>query len=148
MAATHPGVIVIQEWWGLDGHIRDIAERYAREGFVALAPDMYHGKFATEPDEARKLVMSMNREQANKDLMGAVKFLQSLAVGFAEEGRRDGFLHGRGADAVAGDGFHRRSRRRRRSTRGFGRVPTTWRRSRRRCSAPSARTTAASRSTP
>ena len=75
----HPGVIVIQEWWGLDGHIRDVAERYAREGFVALAPDMYHGQFATEPDEARKLVMAMNREQANKDLLGAVRYLHSLS---------------------------------------------------------------------
>lgn len=74
----HPGVIVIQEWWGLDGHIRDVAERYAREGFVALAPDMYRGQVATEPDEARKLVMAMNREQANKDLLGAVRYLQSL----------------------------------------------------------------------
>jgi carboxymethylenebutenolidase len=67
----HPGVIVIQEFWGLDGHIRDIAERFAREGFVALAPDLYHGNFATEPDEARKLAMNMNREQAVKDLLGA-----------------------------------------------------------------------------
>ena len=75
---THPGVIVIQEWWGLDGHIRDIADRFAREGFVALAPDMYHGKFATEPDEARKLVMNMNREQAQKDLLGSVAYLRSL----------------------------------------------------------------------
>jgi carboxymethylenebutenolidase len=71
-------VIVIQEWWGLDGHIRDIADRFAREGFVALAPDMYHGKFATEPDEARKLVMNMNREQAQKDLLGSVAYLRSL----------------------------------------------------------------------
>jgi carboxymethylenebutenolidase len=76
---THPGVIVIQEWWGLDGHIRDIADRFAREGFVALAPDMYHGKFATEPDEARKLVMNMNRDQAQKDLLGSVAFMRSLA---------------------------------------------------------------------
>ena len=74
-AATHPGVIVIQEWWGLDGHIRDIAERFAREGFVALAPDLYHGAVATEPDEARKLVMNMNREQAVKDLLGVGFFL-------------------------------------------------------------------------
>lgn len=76
---AHPGVIVIQEWWGLDGHIRDVAERLAREGFVALAPDMYHGQVATEPDEARKLAMAMNREQANKDLVGAVRYLQSLS---------------------------------------------------------------------
>lgn len=74
----HPGVIVIQEFWGLDGHIRDIAERFAREGFVALAPDLYHGTFATEPDEARKLAMNMNREQAVKDLLGALKRLQSM----------------------------------------------------------------------
>lgn len=77
-AATHPGVIVIQEWWGLDAHIKSIADRFAREGFVALAPDLYHGQFATEPDEARKLVMNMNREQAQKDLVGAVKYLQAL----------------------------------------------------------------------
>jgi carboxymethylenebutenolidase len=77
--AVHPGVIVIQEWWGLDGHIKDIAERFAREGFVALAPDLYHGQFATEPDEARKLVMNMNREQALKDMTGAVRYLQGMA---------------------------------------------------------------------
>ena len=75
---THPGVIVIQEWWGLDGHIRDVAERFAREGFVALAPDLYHGKVASEPDEARKLVMGMSREQALKDLQGAVTYLVGL----------------------------------------------------------------------
>jgi carboxymethylenebutenolidase len=77
-AASHPAVIVIQEWWGLDAHIKSIADRFAREGFVALAPDLYHGQFATEPDEARKLVMNMNREQAIKDLLGAVKYVRSL----------------------------------------------------------------------
>lgn len=78
-SGAHPGVIVIQEWWGLDGHIKSIADRFAREGFVALAPDLYHGSFATEPDEARKLVMNMNREQAVKDLTGAVRYLLGLA---------------------------------------------------------------------
>lgn len=73
-----PGVIVIQEWWGLDDHIKSIADRFADEGFVALAPDLYHGSFATEPDEARKLVMNMNREQAIKDLLGAVRHLQGM----------------------------------------------------------------------
>jgi carboxymethylenebutenolidase len=76
---SHPGVIVIQEWWGLDPHIRDVADRFAREGFVALAPDLYHGEFATEPDEARKLAMNLNRERAIKDLMGAVRHLQAQA---------------------------------------------------------------------
>src|SRR6185437_9224503 len=74
----HPGVIVIQEWWGLDEHIRDVARRVAGEGFVALAPDLYHGEFATEPDEARKLVMNMNRDQAMKDLSGAVAHLRAM----------------------------------------------------------------------
>ena len=73
-----PGVVVIQEWWGLDGHIKDIAERFAREGFVAIAPDLYHGQVASEPDEARKLVMNLNREQAMKECLGAVAHLQAL----------------------------------------------------------------------
>jgi carboxymethylenebutenolidase len=76
--AAHPGVIVIQEWWGLDDHIKDVARRLAGQGFVALAPDLYHGAFATEPDEARKLVMNMNRDQAMKDLSGAVAHLRAL----------------------------------------------------------------------
>jgi len=77
-AAPHPAVVVIQEWWGLDGHIKSIADRFAGEGFIALAPDLYHGNIATEPDEARKLVMNMNREQAIKDLLGAVRHLQGI----------------------------------------------------------------------
>ena len=76
--AKHPGVIVIQEWWGLDEHIRDVARRVAAEGYIALAPDLYHGEFATEPDEARKLVMNMNREQALKDVIGAADYLKSM----------------------------------------------------------------------
>ena len=47
------GVIVIQEWWGLVDHIKDVADRFAREGFVALAPDLYEGKQTDEPDDAR-----------------------------------------------------------------------------------------------
>ena len=57
-------MVVIQEWWGLVPHIQDVCERFARQGFVALAPDLYHGKAASEPDEARKLLMEMDREQA------------------------------------------------------------------------------------
>ena len=61
-----PGVIVIQEWWGLVPHITDIADRFAAEGFVALAPDMYHGEMTDEPDMAGKLLMSMNLATAGK----------------------------------------------------------------------------------
>ena len=70
-----PGVIVIQEWWGLVPHIKDIADRFAAEGFVALAPDMYHGEVTSEPDLAGKLLMSMNLATAGKDLSGAVDAL-------------------------------------------------------------------------
>lgn len=70
-----PGVLVIQEWWGLVGHIKHVCDRFAAEGFSALAPDMYHGKTASEPDEAGKLFMALNIAQAEKDLAGAAKYL-------------------------------------------------------------------------
>jgi carboxymethylenebutenolidase len=70
-----PGVVVIQEWWGLAGHIKDVADRFAREGFVALAPDLYHGELTAEPDAAGKLMMALNVDQAAKDLQGAVAYL-------------------------------------------------------------------------
>jgi carboxymethylenebutenolidase len=70
-----PGVLVIQEWWGLNDQIKGVAERLAGEGFVALAPDLYRGAHASEPDEAAKIMMSLNLERATKDLSGAVDFL-------------------------------------------------------------------------
>ena len=73
---TGPGVLVIQEWWGLNDHIKDIVERFAAAGFVALAPDLYHGTVSTEPDGAGKLMMALNIEQAGKDMSGAIDELQ------------------------------------------------------------------------
>jgi len=70
-----PGVIVIQEWWGLVPHIKHICDRLAAEGFTALAPDLYHGRTTTAPDEAGRLMMALNIGQAAKDLNGAVAFL-------------------------------------------------------------------------
>ncbi len=70
-----PGVIVIQEWWGLVPHIKGIADRFAEEGFVALAPDLYHGETAKSPDEAGKLMMAMNIDETEKDLRGAITYL-------------------------------------------------------------------------
>src|SRR5690242_2278583 len=70
-----PGIVVIQEWWGLDDHIKDVTRRMATEGFVALAPDLYRGVATKEPDEARKLAMELDRERAIKDIQGAVNFL-------------------------------------------------------------------------
>ncbi|MGH7353687.1 MAG: dienelactone hydrolase family protein [Candidatus Rokuibacteriota bacterium] len=89
-----PGLIVIQEWWGLVGHIKKVCDRFAAEGFSALAPDMYHGKTADEPDGAGKLFMALNIAQAEKDLRGAEKFLAGHsstaalgAVGFCMGGQ-------------------------------------------------------------
>lgn len=73
-----PGVLVIQEWWGLVPHIKNVADRFAAAGYVALAPDLYHGKAATEPDEARKLMMELQIGQAGKDMAGAVAYIRSL----------------------------------------------------------------------
>jgi carboxymethylenebutenolidase len=70
-----PAVIVIQEWWGLAPHIKEVADRFAGAGFVALAPDLYHGILATEPDEAAKLMMGLAMDQAAKDIAGAAAYL-------------------------------------------------------------------------
>ena len=74
-SGSGPGVVVIQEWWGLVDHVKDVADRFAREGFVALAPDMYHGETATSPDDAGKLMMALNIEQTERDLRGAIDCL-------------------------------------------------------------------------
>ena len=93
-AGKGPGVIVIQEWWGLVPHIKKVCDRFAAEGFTALAPDMYHGQTATEPDGAGKLFMALNIAQAEKDLRGAAKYLAGQsssaklgAVGFCMGGQ-------------------------------------------------------------
>jgi carboxymethylenebutenolidase len=70
-----PGVVVLQEWWGLNDQIREVCDRFASEGFVALAPDIYRGVVTREPDEAAKLMMALNIEQAAKDMVGAVDWL-------------------------------------------------------------------------
>ena len=78
-----PAIIVIQEWWGVDEHIKDITERLARLGFAALAPDLYHGQITSEPDEARKLAMSLEYDKAAKEIDGAAHWLtqQTFAAG-------------------------------------------------------------------
>jgi carboxymethylenebutenolidase len=68
-------VIVIQEWWGLVPHIEQIADRFADAGFVALAPDLYHGESTKSPDQAGKMMMAMRVDQAERDLAGAIDHL-------------------------------------------------------------------------
>lgn len=73
----YPGVVVIQEWWGLNPNICDIANRIAAEGYVALAPDLFHGAVTAEPDEAQKLMMTLQEPNALVDMSGAVAALQA-----------------------------------------------------------------------
>jgi carboxymethylenebutenolidase len=74
-----PGVLVIQEWWGLDSGIKEMAERLGKAGFVALAPDLYHGQLAghDEMDKAAHLMQSMPADRAARDMSGAIDFLAS-----------------------------------------------------------------------
>jgi len=73
------GVIVLQEYWGLVGHITDVCDRLAAQGFFALAPDLYHGAEAKSPDDAAKLMMALNIAEAAKDLSGAADHLIAIA---------------------------------------------------------------------
>jgi carboxymethylenebutenolidase len=84
-----PGVVVIQEWWGLVDHIRDVCDRLAREGFVAFAPDLYRGEAASEPGDAQRLMMDLDLPRAASDLEGAVATLLSHD---AVEGARVGCI--------------------------------------------------------
>lgn len=77
--ATRVPLVVIQEWWGLVPHIKDVCDRFAAEGFVALAPDLFRGETATEPDEAGKYMMALNLEQAARDMSGAVDKVAEVA---------------------------------------------------------------------
>lgn len=70
-----PAVVVIQEWWGLVPHIEDVVDRFAREGFVAIAPDLYHGKTTTSPDDAGKMLMELDVDRAEREIAGAGDWL-------------------------------------------------------------------------
>ncbi|HUH81551.1 MAG TPA: dienelactone hydrolase family protein [Solirubrobacteraceae bacterium] len=73
-----PATIVLQEWWGLDSHIRSVCDRFAAAGFFALAPDLYRGETAEGPDEAQQKMMALSMETAEKDMCGAAEHLASL----------------------------------------------------------------------
>lgn len=93
-AGPFPAVVIIQEWWGLDAHIKDVAERYTREGYLSLAPDLYHGKVTTDPNEAGKLMTALDREEAVKDLLGAVAHLKAMKEVRADRIGATGFCMG------------------------------------------------------
>lgn len=91
---AYPGVLVVQEWWGLNDHIRDIAERLAAEGFVALAPDLYKGKTTKDPDLAAAWMAALDREEAMTILLAALRFLQEKEPVYAEHIGVVGFCMG------------------------------------------------------
>ncbi len=71
-----PGIVLLQEYWGINDHIRDVAGRWAKEGFVVLAPDLYRGGVAGTPEEAMQLMGALPRERALADIAGAVAALR------------------------------------------------------------------------
>jgi len=76
--ANAPGVVVIQEWWGLDDEVKSVAERLAKAGYRALVPDLYRGKLALEAKEAEHLMGDLNfADAASQDIRGAVQYLKA-----------------------------------------------------------------------
>jgi carboxymethylenebutenolidase len=75
----HPALVVIQEWWGLNDWVKEQARKFAEEGFVALAPDLYRGKVATDPAMAHELSRGMPQDRALRDLKGAFAYLAARA---------------------------------------------------------------------
>jgi len=76
--AHAPGVVVIQEWWGLDEEVKAVADRFAQAGYRALVPDLYRGKLALEANEAEHLMGDLNfGDAAGQDIRGAVQYLKA-----------------------------------------------------------------------
>lgn len=78
--AQHPGLVLIQEWWGIEPHIVDLAHTLAEAGFVVAVPDLFHGKVATEPTDAERMYMMVasNIEQAVKEIIGALNTVKQM----------------------------------------------------------------------
>ena len=109
LAGTGPGVVVVQEWWGLNDQIRGVVDRLAGEGFTALAPDLYHGELAghDEMDKAGQLMGSLPPDRAGRDMAGAVDYLLTRSsgdkvgvVGFCMGGMLAWILAANGGDKV------------------------------------------------
>ncbi len=101
VGGSGPGVLVIQEWWGLVDHIKDVCERFAAAGFSALAPDLFRGDKTTEPDEAGKLMMALNVDSAARDMDAALDFLLARDEVSSEKAGVIGFCMGGGLALVA-----------------------------------------------
>lgn len=100
-AGRGPGVVVIQEWWGVVAHIRSVADRLAAAGFVALAPDLFRGVETTEPDEAGKLMMGLRVASAASDISASASHLVSSGLLTGAEVGCVGFCMGGGLALLA-----------------------------------------------
>jgi carboxymethylenebutenolidase len=76
-----PAIVVLQEWWGINDQIQGVAERYAAAGFVAIVPDLYHGKLAKDADEAGKMMKALDFGKAVQEIAGAVAFVRDRSSG-------------------------------------------------------------------
>lgn len=124
-AGRGAAVVVIQEWWGLVPHIEDVVERFAKEGFAAIAPDLYHGKTAQSPDDAQKMLMELDAERAEREIAGAGEWLLQRpectsktygVVGFCMGGGLAQYTGAKEAKAVATVSFYG----------GFRKMPIDW----------------------
>jgi carboxymethylenebutenolidase len=91
---TAPGLVLLQEWWGLVPHIKDLADRFAAAGFNTIAPDLYKGETTTEPEEAGKLMMALNIAETEKVLRCVVDLLREDPVTETEKIGVIGFCMG------------------------------------------------------
>lgn len=73
--ANYPGVVMVHEWWGLNDQIKSVADELAKEGYQVLAVDLYNGKVASSPDEARAQTSALNQEEAIKNMRAAVDYI-------------------------------------------------------------------------
>ena len=100
-SGSGPAVVVLQEWWGLEDHIKDVCDRLAGEGFLALAPDLFRGETTDQPDEAEQKMMAMSMDQAEKDMRGAVDYLAAHESSEGEVVGSVGFCLGGGLSVWA-----------------------------------------------
>ncbi len=78
--AKHPGMVLIQEWWGIEPHVLDLAQNLAAQGFVVAVPDLYHGRVATEPNDAMRMMMMVreNVDKAANEIIGALDSVKAM----------------------------------------------------------------------
>jgi carboxymethylenebutenolidase len=91
---SHAALIVIHEWWGLNDHIKDIADRFAKNGYVALAPDLYDGTVTKDATKAGELMQGLDQGKALETLEGASEFLKGMAGVDSEKIGVTGFCMG------------------------------------------------------